>query len=667
MATRPGVLIFGGKQVQGGTGTPLAVVTSTGAYPTSETYDLDFHRVVPDDATTGAPTASSLGWWPWFDGNFGTTRTIASSTSTTVTVSPNPGWTTNQWAGYRVTNNNATGFGFQNKNVTVISNTSDTLTVAAWTATPTVGTLLWLSEGRFTDYHPIGAWRTYTEILAATVPTRGGGSYIQGNQGIGYDAGLVRELRNYVWPVTPYFQIAKFATTYTTREHASAGAARTLFEAQVDAMDAAFALRYPTDTLEWQYVILDLSTEDVATWVAHPEYYLTYQADLTALVAYLRTTLGNASLRVLLVNHDHAIQGVSAAGGVGLANGLHNAVAALDDDLRILSLNGLGLPLRGTTAFYVPNENTPYYAVTAYARVVPPLMRRAIQVWEADGTTATPDGVMPVYILIGDSIEVGAISSVYSGALDSPTLTASARDDRQRVWNRNAGAIQAYHAHVNSQTSGSLALTTTAGPEFSLMVELTNRHPDTGFVLIKRASASSCLTDVGTAYDANENGGSWVSATTGEHWDELAQDYADCMLAINVGLGKQGELMGIFVGLGTNDGAFAGGGDAFEAALPGFVSDLRSTFGTHATGAETPIVWRKPQLGTSTADPDEMRQVRAALVAFAEDDAQFRLMDVDDLERDVDDNLHETPEACIEHGVRYDQELDEIALPNCSS
>lgn len=664
MATRPGVLIFGGTMVQGGTGTPLAAVTSAGAYPTSETYDLKLHRVTPDDATTGAPTASTLSWWPWYDGNFGTTRTISASTSTTLTVSPDPGWTTNQWAGYRVTNNNSTGFGFQNKNVTIVSNTSDTITVAAWTATPTVGTLCWFSEGRFTDYHPIGAWRTYTEILAATVPTRGGGSWAQGNQGIGYDAGLVRELLEHVWPVAPYFQVAKYANTYTTREYASAGSARTTFEAELAKMAAAFALRYPTDTLEWNYVILDLSTADVASWVANPAYFLTYQSNLTTFVAYIKEQLG-ADVRVLILNHDRSIRSVSAAGGVGLANGVHIAVAALDADVRILSLEGLGLPLRGTTAFYVPNEDTPYYAVSAYAKTIPPLLRRAVQVWEADASASTPDGVMPVYILIGDSIEVGPIDSTYSGALDSPTLTASVRDDRQRIWNRSAGAIEPYQAHVNSQTSGSLTLTGRAGPEFSLTVELMSRHPDTGFVLIKRASASSCLTDIGAAYDANENGGSWVSATTGEHWDELVQDVTDCMLAINVGMGKQGELMGIFVGLGTNDGAYDDGADAFDAALPGFVDDLRSTFGTHSTGAATPVIWRKPQLGTSTAIPDEMRQIRATLVAFAEDDAQFRLMDVDDLERDVDDNLHETPEASIAHGIRYDEQLDEIALPNC--
>lgn len=664
MATRPGVLIFGNQQVQGGSGTPLAVVTSAGAYPTSENYDLNLHRVTPDDASSGAPTASALGWWPWYDGMFGTTYVIASSTSTTVTVTPNPGWAVDAHVGKRWTNNNASGFGFQNKNVTITANTADTLTFAAG-PTITSNTLLWMNDGRFTDYHPIGAWRTYTEILAAAVPTRGGGSWQQGNQGIGYDSTLVRELLEHVWSTAPYFQIAKYATTSTTKELSAAGTPRTTFETDLAKMNAAFALRYPSDTLEWQYVLVDLSTADIASWVSTPVNYLTYATDLAAFIAYLRTTLGNASLRVLLVNHDRALMAVSAAGGVGLANGVHTAVAAADADTRILSFEGLGFPTRGTSVFYQPSEDRLYYAVSAYTRLAPPLIRRAIQVWEAAGTAATPDGVMPVYILIGDSIEVGTIDATYSGALDSPTLTAAARDDRQRIWNRSSGAIEPYHAHVNSQTSGSLALTGLAGPEFSLMVELMNRHPDTGFVLIKRASASSCLTDIGTAYDGNENGGSWVSGTVGEHWDELVQDYSDCVTAINLGLGKQAELMGIFVGLGTNDGAFAGGGDAFDAALPGFISDLRETFGTHSTGAATPIVWRKPQLGTATAIPDEMRQIRATLVAFAEDDAQFRLMDVDDLERDVDDNIHETPEAAIAHGVRYDEELDTVALPNC--
>lgn len=653
--------------VQGGTGTPLAIVTSAGAYPTSETYDMRLNRVTPDNATTGAPTSGTLSWWPWYDGQLGTTRTISASTPTTVTVSPDPGWTANQWAGQRVTNNNATGFGFQNKNITIVSNTSDTITVAAWTATPTVGTLLWVSEGRFTDYHPIGAWRTYTEILAATVPTRGGGSWQQGQQGIGYDAGLVRELLEHVWPVAPYFQIAKFATTYSIRDHAvGTGTSHANFEDEVAKMDAAFALRYPSDTLEWQYVILDLSATDVASWVAHPEYYLTFAANLQTFIAYLRTTLGNASLRVLLVNHDERIRAVSAASGVGLANGQQSYVASLDDDVRVLALDGLGLPVRGTTAFYVPNEDTPYYAVSAYTTLIPPLIRRAIEVWEADGSTDTPDGAMPVYILIGDSIEVSThMASTYTSALASPTLTTATRDDRQRIWNRSNAAIEAYHAHVNSQTSGSTTLAAKAGPEFSALPELMQRHPETGVVLVKRASASSTLAADGVAYDANENGGKWVSSETGEHWDELVADVQAALAAINVGLGKQAVLCGIFVGLGTNDQAYAGGADAFEAALPGFVADLRNTFGTQAYGAPVPIIWRKPQLGSASAIPDESRQVRAALEAYADTDPQFLVMDVDDLERYAGDNIHETPEATIAHGIRYVETLDEIALPNC--
>ncbi len=666
MATRPGVLIFGGTMVQGGTGTPQAIVTSAGAYPTSETYDRTLHRVTPDDASTGAPTAATLSWWPWYDGQLGTTRVISASTSTTVTVSPSPGWTTNEWAGQRVTNNNATGFGLQNKNITIVSNTADTLTVAAWTATPTVGTLLWISEGRFTDYHPIGAWRTYTEILAATVPTRGGGSWQQGQQGIGYDAGLVRELLTHVWPTAPYFQIAKFATTYSIRDHAvGTGASHSNFEAEVAKMDAAFALRYPSDTLEWQYVILDLSATDVASWVAHPEYYLTFAANLQTLIAYLRTTLGNASLRVLLVNHDARILSVSAAAGIGLANGQQTYVASLDADVRVLALDGRGLPMRGTSAFYVPSEDTPFYAVSAYTTLIPPLIRRALQVWEASGTNSTPDGVMPVYILLGDSIEVSTrMNASYTAQLASPTMTTTTRDDRQRIWNRANQAIEAYHAHVNSQTSGSVTLTAMAGPEFSLMVELMQRHPDTGFVLVKRASASSTLAADGVAYDANENGGKWESGTADEHWDELVADVQACFLAINIDMGKQAALCGIFVGLGTNDQAYAGGGDAFEAALPGFVADLRNTFGTQAYGAAAPIVWRKPHLGSASAIADESIIVRAALEDYADTDAQFLVMDVDDLERYAGDNIHETPEATIAHGIRFAEHLDEIALPN---
>src|SRR5210317_560062 len=166
MADVPAIAYIGSAMVQGGAN-PNAEYTSSGTYETEHLRDKDAHRVCPDNASTGAPTASSLSWYPWFDGNAGTVYTISGATSTTVTVTPDPGWTTNEWAGYKVTNNNLSGLGFRNRAISVTANSSDTITVASWTATPETGAGVWFNEGLWKDVAMNAAWRTLTEVSAS--------------------------------------------------------------------------------------------------------------------------------------------------------------------------------------------------------------------------------------------------------------------------------------------------------------------------------------------------------------------------------------------------------------------------------------------------------------------------------------------------------------------
>ena len=145
-------------------------------------------------------------------------------------------------------------------------------------------------------------------------------------------------------------------------------------------------------------------------------------------------------------------------------------------------------------------------------------------------------------------------------------------------------------------------------------------------------------------------------------WDELVADYEGALAYINTTLGKQGDLRGIFVVLGTNDAATAGGGAVFSAALQPFINDLGETFSTRTSGKDLPIIWRKPQLDVVTALPDEILAIRAALEAKALADDQLVLVNVDDLERDATDDIHETPESTIVDGQRLVAALSTIAL-----
>lgn len=675
MVTRPGILIFGDHRGVNGGITPITEIASDGTVQSSLQWNMDLHQIIPASAAN-EPTATSLGWWPWFDGmqggletNSGIPYVLTGSTSTTATVS-GAGWTVDEWIGYEVTNNNASGLGWHNQGVVVVSNTADTITVASWPGgTPTIGEGLWFNEGRFSDYHVAGAWRSLGEIVAPAIQVRGGGAWMNNNNGLGYDAGLLRELKAHIYPVDPYFQCLKWTPTDAKiRDYASAGASRTAFEAMLTRVQTCFDQRYTDDVISWDYCIIDMAQSDIGTWVSTPAHQTAYMGNLQAVITWLRSAsaCNNANMRVLLINHDHSLRNIDVPSKTAAASVYHTSVAFLDANTRVVEFNGQGFPTKGTAltaTLWNPGENREGYHVDTYATRAPKLIRQHIELWEAGAAPAT-DGAIPLYILIGDSIEVGSLSSAYTTALASQTLIPSVRDARQRIWNRSTGAIEAYNAHTNSQTSGSTIFGAIAGPEFSLMHELMDRHPDGGFVLVKRASVGAALVAEANAYDEYENGGVWSESVDAEHYDELVVDVRNAIQYANVVLEKQVELMAIFVGLGSNDSAVAGGGALFATELPLFVAKLRDDFGTHSTGKDTPVIWRLPHLGVGVAIREEMLIIRAALRARALADRQFRALDVDDLERSTD-NIHETPETTIERGRRMDRELGAVELPNC--
>jgi len=276
------------------------------------------------------------------------------------------------------------------------------------------------------------------------------------------------------------------------------------------------------------------------------------------------------------------------------------------------------------------------------------------------------DYVIPVYIMLGDDLIVGNhCDETFTGALESPTLTNTARVSGQKIYNRATTSVEAYNAHDNSNTSGTApAAPHAAGPEFSLTQKLYARHSSTGFVIVKRGSNSSTLIANGTTYSAG-TGGRWSkSYASTEHYDELGTDISNAFDDINTTLGKQAEVMGFFVSLGTHDQTVDGGGDLFTTELPTFVQNLRTDYGTHTTGKATPVIWRRPALGASGAISAEATKIRTALAKRAAADTQFRVLDADDIEL-ASDNLSEVATGTITIGQRYDNELNRIALPNC--
>lgn len=662
MADVPAVLLIGDSMVNGGAPGVQGATTSTATTEVETFGDQELMTVVPSDSS-GIPNASTLGWYPWFDLGYGTPNyTTASSTSTSVTVTPNPGWATDEHKGKLVSTVNATTIGFGNR-TWITANTSDTLTVSSWTSAPTAGIQVMIGDGAWRDYHPAAGWLAPIE-LGLVAANRSGSSPQSLGLGVGPDAGLIHRLME-IYPSAPRFQLAKYGAAGTTvTDWYTGGALRTTFEAWLATVNSAWTALASGNTLVWDLIVIDNSQRDVLDWGpapgggGNPSNALLYQARLQAWITYLRTTLGNASAKVILVNHDLDINAEDSPNGTGWANARHRDVAAADSLVRTISLEGQRL--RGADPGYgLPTEKNKFYAASVYWDQYATKVADAYSMALA-GTASASSGGFPVYLLLGDSIAVGQVNETFTGQLNSPTLTGTERPAAQGIWNPTTGAIEPYDLGDNSNTSGTVVAT--GGPEFSLMVELEKIHPD-GFALVKRASNSSALVQELTAYvGTGSQGGVWVRSTSSEHWDALEADVQGALQYINTITAKQGDVRGAFVILGTNDAATIGGGAAFAQALPGFVSDLREVFGTRTSGAALPVIWRKPQLATATAQPDDIRTIRAALEAYALTDDQFSLVNVDDLERDATDNIHETPDSTILDGQRLSWALAAITL-----
>lgn len=670
MANVPAIVYIGGRHTHGGI-KPNTEFQSDGTYGTDggtlSLRDTRIHRVVPDDPTTGNPSAATLGWYPVFDGTAGDTVYVVASgpTATTVTATPDPGWTANEWAGFTIRNNNLTGLGLRNRDIEVVSNTNDTLTVASWTATPEVGSGFWFNQGRFRDTHPIAAWRTVSEILGAAVPTRGGASWQLNNFGLSPVPLLTRELWENVWTTAPYFQLMHYFTQNpVVGNFDDTGAAeRAAFLTEKARWDAAWTALATGDTLSWSdgYVILDMSQNDVEN-----DTELNYYADLLEMIAWLRSAavFNDATLNVILVNHDVRLNAVDHPDTQAACNTIHDLIALADANVTTVQLNGRELPLRQTdaaTPTWAPNVNAKQYATTVYGNEYPRAIREHIELLEAGAATAGSQGLATFYV-IGDSLtNATGFGSSFTTANDDINYPGTVRNPRQRIWNDATGAIETYDPHDNSATAGTV--NANAGPEFSLLPLLQDDFPVDGTLVIKRGAGGSALATELQAYSGG--GGVWSPSTSGEQWDELKRMRDEAQQYANTVLGRQVITEGLLVTLGTNDQATAGGGAAFATELATWVPAFRAEFDNAVVGKAMPIIWVLPQLGTSSADNTEALAVRAALRAYEKTDEQFYVVDIDDLPR-ASDNLHPTPASTITIGERMAEALRLIRRPNCT-
>lgn len=685
MATVPGVLLFGDYAVQGGQSPVNATYVPVSGIPVSPIWalnDRDLMNIVPCVAATGEPNASSLSFYPWYDGNAdeyanfflvtGAGGTGSLQTSVTVTIGGvSPGWTTNEWVGRTATFNNLTSGGGGTslvagvtfwRRAVITANTADTLTFASGTAVLN-GSVGFVGRGRFTDYHPAGGHLTTGEIGGGLVSRRGGSGWQAHGIGTGPDASLVRRLYEDVYPDSPYFHLVKFATTgtiITSWADPPNNASRSSFTAELTRINAAATA--VGNTISWQHAVIDMQTVDTIYCIANPAQILNYEARLTEFIAWLRSAsaLNNANLTIHFVQNSTDLYTVTGAGAIAFLRAAVRSIAREDGNIRLLDMQGATLGKTSSTAIDPPASEAKDYALHEYLRLGN-MMSASIAAANATVGSAPSNG-LPTYLLIGDSICAGPATTTWvtnsnSTRISGPNPPSLLRPSNQKVWNNGGLALEVYEPGVNSNTIGTV--NTSSGPELSLTAQLGDLHPD-GFALIKYGSNGSTLAANSTPYSGGAYG-SWLPSEA-EHYPVLLQAIANCFSYINEVVGKQVDFRGCGVILGTNDQAQSGGGDAFEAALSIFCEALWDDVTTRTSGDRFPVVWCLPQTDASTAIEAESILVRRALNRYALQEGQFRVVDCDDLERDRTDDLHDTPDSAVERGDRMFAALQRVAL-----
>lgn len=658
MATVPGILVLGDTSVQGGASglraewTDLASVTSN---PLSHCLNRRIYRITPDNASTGAPTAGSLSCWPWYDGNAcGTFYVITASSTTTAQVTIYPSGAPNlpSYAGRVLTVLNTSPVptvGFAQR-LAITSNTTDTFTFPATTA-PTVGAICFPGQGRFTDYHPVAGFLNLTYEVG-TPSSRGGSSWQALGLGVGLDATLVRDLLEDAYPTSPYCAVVKYASANGIVGHwgdSPNDGMRTVLLTEKTRIDAAATAH--SNTIAWKHVVIDFTTADILHAIVTPADILLYKTQLQQLIAWLRSAsfANNSTLWVHLIQHREDLYALTGTGGVQWIRQQHAEIARDDEYVRLVEMNDAEPGSAGSA----PGAEVIQYSLRSYfdmgSRVSQSIVRAN------SGVSASSSAGFPVYGFIGDSICTGPMTSDWVTALASERYCGPngdlIRPPNQLIWDRLSQAGAVYQACTNSNTSGSVVAT--AGSELELMAALGDLHPN-GFLLVKRGANGSSLATALGAY----SGGAWGRwrKADNEQYQEFLADIAGAVDWVNA-QGWQADYRGTFVSLGQNDQAAGDNsgtaGAAFAAALPQFCADLWEDTTSRTSGDLPPIIWRRPQADTTGAHSVEIAAIRAAIEQLAVDNPRFFWTDVDDLERNQDDGIHETPASSLESGVRY--------------
>lgn len=481
-----------------------------------------------------------------------------------------------------------------------------------------------------------GAMMVYHHIAGAVSGSLGS-CWQAAGAGCGPDATYMRRFWQDVYPTAPYFHVAKYLSNIGVHGYGVASGGRTALQAELTKMIAAAAT--VGNTLATALIIIDLSERDIAAWTT---YGAAYQANLTALIAWLRATLPSATnAKVIIPNPHPELRSTSMPGGAIQAREIHYALAR--------SLTGVALIDMAEAKFAPPNTglgssnptgDKKFYTFADTLR----LGERIVETFVAmsDGTHSNATLGMPTYLMIGDSTYVGGLSAVWLALSASSDLTGTRYPKPQFIYNGVSLTIEFYNPMAgNSNTLG--GVWSQAGPDVTITDELAALHPN-GFFLIKSATNGSSLCD-----PVNAAGGAWdwYNGTL------AAQFLEDVQAGFSVAYNDRGwvpDLRGMFVALGDNDAFDEDTGTLFADRIAPFCARLRQVFGTRTSGTAFPIVWRRPYgTGSTHLNQTARATIRAAVDAMPSSDPNFRPYSVDELELSPD-GIHLSNEAQLQDG-----------------
>lgn len=679
MVARPGILILGGTAVQGGTATLGMGIDGSAFSNAARLGSRELMRAVPDNPATGDPTSPAFK--PWYHGHGDTVQYVSTGASTTYIETSGTPFDGENLVGQRaiILNYSAVpglnGIGFR-AIAAITSHTNNRINFASLGFTPDVGSIFMVGRGRFESYHAVQGWISNPYEIG-TPSYRGGSAWNAFGQGIGPDASMVRRIYEDVYPSPPYFYIAKYATPYRVYNQlgdAPNNGGRAQLLAEIQRIEQ-IALDQEGDTIDWQYVHIDYSTEDFLVAAGDPTaFYANYQTSLQQFITWLRgTACGNPNLLIGLVSHDPRIYETTAPTAAGFVRSWHANIVRADSGGRVGIIDMKGRDFgginqsapTGTIAEAVEPKQYAYYEMLWQGRESTRLFQRLLA-----GQPAAPSGGFPVYVFIGDSITTGGVEIGWVQASDSEEISGpnsgnnTERPANQKIWNGNTQQLEVFDPAINSNTLQSTP--SLSGPELSIMAELGKIHPQ-GFAVLKLGSSGSGMAISLGAYTGSPGeqgaGGRWLSSIN-ENWTILEQEFAAMVAYINQQLGQQADMKGCFVSLGHNDHSAPDGGTVFAANIDGFVNDLWDTLSTRTSGNDFPIVWRRPQADVQPgiSDPTKLDQVRKAIETTANKYRQVRMVSVDGLERNREDDLHETPATAVETGRRMVKALLTVAI-----